>query len=84
MVIAAKISDHYGNRGWTMQFGWLCLTVGFAMFLGLSPSNRAGRFIALILAECGHYSTSPRLLQQSRSYANVKSRHAFDQHLVRQ
>lgn len=62
MVIAARISDHYGNRGWTMQFGWLCLIVGFAMFLGLPPTNRAGRFIALILAECGHYSEFTHLI----------------------
>ena len=69
MVIAARISDHYRNRGWTMQFGWLCLIVGFAMFLGLDHTNRAGRFIALILAECGHYSESSKLLAQCRPVA---------------
>jgi len=54
MIIAAKLSDRFGNRGWPTQFGWLLLILGFAIFLAYP--NKPARFAALILAETGHYS----------------------------
>ena len=59
MIIAAKVSDKFGNRGWPTQFGWLLLIVGFAIFLGAHESNKPAHFVALILAETGHYSRCP-------------------------
>jgi len=56
MIIAAKVSDKFGNRGWPTQFGWMLLIVGFAIFLGAPTSNKPAHFVALILAETGHYS----------------------------
>jgi hypothetical protein len=56
MIIAAKVSDKFGNRGWPTQFGWVLLIVGFAIFLGAPTSNKPAHFVALILAETGHYS----------------------------
>lgn len=59
MIIAAKISDRIGSRGWPTQFGWVLLIVGFATFLGAPTHNKAAHFAALILAETGHYSMYP-------------------------
>lgn len=56
MIIAAKLSDKFGNRGWPTQFGWMLLIIGFAIFLGAPTSNKPAHFVALILAETGHYS----------------------------
>lgn len=58
MIIAAKVSDKFGNRGWPTQFGWMLLIIGFAIFLGAPTSNKPAHFVALILAETGHYSMS--------------------------
>jgi hypothetical protein len=59
MIIAAKLSDRFGSRGWPTQFGWALLIIGFAIFLGAPTSNKPAHFVALILAETGHYSKSP-------------------------
>ena len=56
MIIAAKLSDKFGNRGWPTQFGWMLLIIGFGIFLGIDTNNKPAHFVALILAETGHYS----------------------------
>lgn len=86
MIIAAKLSDRFSNRGWPTQFGWMLLIVGFAVFLGAPTDNKPAHFAALILAETGHYSEySPkRHLVSAPSLTIEHSLHALDRHLVRQ
>ncbi|KEQ72722.1 MFS general substrate transporter [Aureobasidium namibiae CBS 147.97] len=76
MIIAAKASDRFGNRGWPTQFGWLLLIVGFAIFLGAHESNKPAHFVALILAEVGHYICTPLIVTWSANNAGSESRRA--------
>ncbi|THY80573.1 hypothetical protein D6C93_09850 [Aureobasidium pullulans] len=76
MIIAAKISDRFGNRGWPTQFGWLLLIVGFGLFLGTPTSNKPAHFAALILAETGHYICTPLIVTWSANNAGSESRRA--------
>jgi hypothetical protein len=84
MIIAAKLSDRFGNRGWPTQFGWMLLIVGFAIFLGAHTENKPARFAALILAETGHYSMSSTLQLLSPCLTFISSLHSTDRYLVRQ
>lgn len=84
MIIAAKLSDRFRNRGWPTQFGWMLLIVGFAIFLGASTENKPAHFVALILAETGHYSKSSIRQLLSACLTFVSSLHSTDCHLVRQ
>jgi hypothetical protein len=86
MIIAAKLSDRFGSRGWPTQFGWALLIIGFAIFLGAPTSNKPAHFVALILAETGHYSKSPSVprLRGFPYLTAVLSLHSLDRHLVRQ
>lgn len=81
MIVAAKVSDRFGNRGWPTQFGWLLLVVGFAVFLGAPTDNKPAHFAALILAETGHYSKH-RPICLSHSYLTVSSLHSLDRYVV--
>jgi hypothetical protein len=82
MIIAAKLSDRLGNRGWPTQFGWTLLIVGFAIFLGAPTSNKPAHFAALILAETGHYSMYSAC-RRSNAFLTVESSlHSTDRHLV--
>ena len=83
MIIAAKLSDRFGSRGWPTQFGWMLLIVGFAVFLGAPTSNKPAHFAALILAETGHYSKFPYANKNSFLTA-VPSLHTIDRDLVSQ
>lgn len=56
MVLASRLSDRYKNRGWPCQVGWAMCVVAFAVYLGCDPKNSPARFVALVLAEVGHYS----------------------------
>lgn len=56
MVLASRLSDRYKNRGWPCQVGWAMCVVAFAIYLGCDPKNSPARFVALVLAEVGHYS----------------------------
>jgi hypothetical protein len=71
MIIAAKISDRFGNRGWPTQFGWVLLIVGFAIFLGAPTSNKPAHFVALILAETGHYSMRSHSASCIECFSNI-------------
>jgi hypothetical protein len=83
MIIAAKISDRFGNRGWPTQFGWVLLIVGFAIFLGAPTSNKPAHFVALILAETGHYSMrSHSALRMNAFLTSASSLHSPYRHLV--
>jgi hypothetical protein len=84
MIIAAKVSDRFGNRGWPTQFGWMLLIVGFAIFLGAPESNKPAHFAALILAETGHYSMSCSTSIWCTSLTVTCSLHSTNRHLVRQ
>lgn len=84
MIIAAKISDRIGSRGWPTQFGWLLLIVGFATFLGAPTSNKPAHFAALILAETGHYSMCSSISIWEASLIVASSLHPTDRHLVGQ
>lgn len=84
MIIAAKISDRFGNRGWPTQFGWMLLIIGFATFLGAPAHNKAAHFAALILAETGHYSMFLSTPMQNALLTVVTSLHSFDRYLVSQ
>lgn len=70
MVIGARISDHYKNRGWVVQFGGVLSTIGFLIYLVVPSTNHPARFAALILAEVGHYSKSR--LDDRRNTAETK------------
>ena len=83
MIIAAKVSDKFGNRGWPTQFGWMLLIVGFAIFLGAPTSNKPAHFVALssprpVTTVCilSHNRTSNALL------TFVSSLHSPHRHLV--
>ncbi|KAI7326629.1 MFS general substrate transporter [Hortaea werneckii] len=76
MIIAAKLSDRFRNRGWPTQFGWMLLIVGFAIFLGASTENKPAHFVALILAETGHYICTPLIVTWSANNAGSESRRA--------
>lgn len=82
MIIAAKISDKFGNRGWPTQFGWMLLIVGFAIFLGAPTSNKPAHFVALILAETGHYSMYSHRRTLNASLTARPSLHTTHRHLV--
>ena len=84
MIIAAKASDRFGNRGWPTQFGWLLLIIGFAVFLGAPTSNKPAHFVALILAETGHYSMFSLTRTWNTSLIVASSLHSIDRHLVSQ
>ena len=84
MIIAAKISDRFGNRGWPTQFGWMLLIVGFAIFLGAPESNKPAHFAALILAETGHYSMCSSSCIWNAFLTMAYSLHSTDCHLVGQ
>jgi hypothetical protein len=84
MIIAAKVSDRFGNRGWPTQFGWLLLIIGFAVFLGAPTSNKPAHFVALILAETGHYSKCSSTCTWNKSLTAASSLHSTDRHLVGQ
>lgn len=84
MIIAAKVSDRFGNRGWPTQFGWLLLIVGFAIFLGAPTSNKPAHFVALILAETGHYSMCSSSCIWNALLTAAFSLHSTNRHLVRQ
>jgi hypothetical protein len=84
MIIAAKVSDRFGNRGWPTQFGWLLLIIGFAVFLGAPTSNKPAHFVALILAETGHYSKCSSTCTWNKSLTAASSLHSTDRYLVGQ
>ena len=77
MIVAAKLSDKYGSRGWPTQFGWLLLIIGFAMFLGAPRDNKAAHFAALIFAEAGHYICTPLIVTWTANNAGSESRRAI-------
>ena len=76
MIIASRISDKIKNRGWPTQVGWAMLIVGFAIYLGCDPHNVPARFIALILAESGHYICTPLIVTWAANNAGNESRRA--------
>jgi hypothetical protein len=82
MIIVAKLSDRFGNRGWPTQFGWTLLIVGFAIFLGAPTSNKPAHFAALILAETGHYSMYPTFRVPNAFLTVGSSLHTTNRHLV--
>jgi len=82
MIIAAKVSDKFSNRGWPTQFGWALLIIGFAIFLGAPTSNKPAHFVALILAETGHYSMYPRHRTVNALLTVRPSLHSPHRHLV--
>lgn len=82
MIIAAKVSDKFGNRGWPTQFGWMLLIVGFAIFLGAPTSNKPAHFVALILAETGHYSMYSHSRTSNALLTVHSSLHTSRRHLV--
>lgn len=82
MIVAAKVSDRFGNRGWPTQFGWMLLIVGFAVFLGAPTENKPAHFAALILAETGHYSKYLSNYSSDLYLTVVSSLHSADRHLV--
>jgi hypothetical protein len=84
MIIAAKVSDRFGNRGWPTQFGWLLLIIGFAIFLGAPTSNKPAHFVALILAETGHYSKCSSTFMWNMLLTVSTSLHSTDRDLVGQ
>ena len=84
MIIAAKVSDKFGNRGWPTQFGWMLLIVGFAIFLGAPTSNKPAHFVALILAETGHYSMYSHIRTFKALLTIRSSLHSPHRDLVRQ
>jgi hypothetical protein len=84
MILAAKVSDRFGNRGWPTQFGWMLLIVGFAIFLGAPTSNKPAHFAALILAETGHYSKHLLVDPLESPLTDICSLYPFDRHMVRQ
>lgn len=82
MIVAAKVSDRFGNRGWPTQFGWMLLIVGFAVFLGAPTENKPAHFAALILAETGHYSKDTPICLPGFYLTIMSSLHSSDCHLV--
>ena len=52
------------------------LIVGFAIYLGCDPHNVPARFIALILAEAGHYICTPLIVTWAANNAGNESRRA--------
>jgi MFS family permease len=76
MIIASRISDRIKNRGWPTQVGWAMLIVGFAIYLGCDSHNVPARFIALILAESGHYICTPLIVTWAANNAGNESRRA--------
>lgn len=82
MIIAAKLSDRFGNRGWPTQFGWMLLIVGFVIFLGTPTSNKPAHFAALVLAETGHYSMFSTSCTSNAFLTVRSSLYSTDRHLV--
>lgn len=56
MIILSYASDKTKNRGWFVDFGFVLMCAGFAIYLAVPSTNHAARFAALIFAEAGHYS----------------------------
>ena len=77
MIIAAKVSDKFSNRGWPTQFGWMLLIIGFAIFLGAPTSNKPAHFVALILAETGHYSMYSLSQSHIKCSSNIRLQSAL-------
>lgn len=59
MLIVCWVSDRYQRRGPGMVAGFAFMTLGFAMLLGLSPNQRAGRYASLVFCEVGQFICIP-------------------------
>ncbi|RSH93181.1 hypothetical protein EHS25_007534 [Saitozyma podzolica] len=82
MLVVCWVSDRYQRRGPGMIAGFAFMTLGFAMLLGLSPSQKAGRYASLVFCEVGQFICIPLNLTWAAENAGNESRKAVSLPLV--